>query len=558
MTKARDLSKLLSTSNGKIAGSNLDVSFENISDTGTEGTKVASGTTAQRGSTAGQWRYNTTTGFFEGRGASSFSTLEPIPTITSVDVTTVDTNAGGNVTFVITGTNFSSGGTIVFVGNAGTDINASTTTFNSATQVTAVAPNASFLNAQEPYKIKFTSATGVTGTSGSGLINVNTAPTWTTAAGSLGIIYDSARGNTLTVAATDADSDTIAYSVQSGSLPAGASLNSSNGQITGFSAVGSDTTSSFDIRATAGGKTADRNFNITVKPPVTTVFNYTGGDQSWTVPTGLTSVNVWLWGAGGGSDNQSNRGGAGGFIKGTLAVSAGDHKIVVGQGGQGGNNDSNTTNYVNVYGGGGAGYENASGGGLSGIFTGSGAVFQSGTNPYNSQSGHWTPVPTDHSRTLVVAGGGGGGDPGSQFGGGAGYPTGSAGVDGNGTAGQGGTQSAGGNYGGGLLVGGDGNTRNNISGGGTRWLSGGGAGYYGGGYPAGNDSGGGGGSNGYSNALTNVTTHTSSVTRDVEGTSESNYGNNAGYGGNGNNTPTSGEGYQNQGGGYYGRVVISY
>ena len=32
MTKARDLSKLLSTANGKIAGANLDVSFENISD----------------------------------------------------------------------------------------------------------------------------------------------------------------------------------------------------------------------------------------------------------------------------------------------------------------------------------------------------------------------------------------------------------------------------------------------------------------------------------------------------------------------------------------------
>jgi hypothetical protein len=49
MTKARDLSKLLSTANGKIAGANLDVSFENITDTGTEGTRVATGTTAQRG-----------------------------------------------------------------------------------------------------------------------------------------------------------------------------------------------------------------------------------------------------------------------------------------------------------------------------------------------------------------------------------------------------------------------------------------------------------------------------------------------------------------------------
>ena len=83
MARNRDISKLLSTSNGKIAGTNLDVSFENISDTGTEGTKVASGTTAQRGSTAGQWRYNTTTGFFEGRGASEFSTLEPTATVTS-------------------------------------------------------------------------------------------------------------------------------------------------------------------------------------------------------------------------------------------------------------------------------------------------------------------------------------------------------------------------------------------------------------------------------------------------------------------------------------------
>ena len=38
----------------------------NIVDSGTEGTKVASGTTGQRGSTTGQWRYNTTTNFIEG------------------------------------------------------------------------------------------------------------------------------------------------------------------------------------------------------------------------------------------------------------------------------------------------------------------------------------------------------------------------------------------------------------------------------------------------------------------------------------------------------------
>jgi hypothetical protein len=41
MTKARNIASLLSTANGRIAGANLDVSFENITDTGTEGTKVA-------------------------------------------------------------------------------------------------------------------------------------------------------------------------------------------------------------------------------------------------------------------------------------------------------------------------------------------------------------------------------------------------------------------------------------------------------------------------------------------------------------------------------------
>ena len=106
----------------------------NIVDAGTEGTRVATGTTAQRGSTTGQWRYNTTTGYFEGRNnAGAFSTLEPTPTITSVDDTEVDSGAGGNQTIVVTGTNFSAGGTISFVGSSA-EFNAATTTYNSTTQ----------------------------------------------------------------------------------------------------------------------------------------------------------------------------------------------------------------------------------------------------------------------------------------------------------------------------------------------------------------------------------------------------------------------------------------
>ena len=255
----------------KNKGLGTSVSRVNIVDTGTEGTKVAAGTTAQRGTTTGQWRYNSTTGFFEGRNAGGdFSTLEPAPTVTSVDVTEVDSQAGGNQTIVVTGTNFTSGGTIAFVGTSAT-FNASTTTHNSATQQTAVAPKASFLNAQEPYSVKFTSSSGVTGTSATGLINVDTAPTWTTNSGSLGSVEEGASAN-FTVAATDADSDTIAYTVQSGSLPSGLTIGSANGNITGTApSVSGDTTSSFTLRATAGSKTVDRAFSI-----ITSEFAYNG------------------------------------------------------------------------------------------------------------------------------------------------------------------------------------------------------------------------------------------------------------------------------------------
>jgi hypothetical protein len=269
MTKARDISKLLSTANGKIAGSNLDVSFENISDTGTEGTKVASGTTAQRGSTTGQWRFNSTTGLFEGKNATGFVAIEPTPAVSSVDVSQIQADAGGNQTVVVTGTDFSSGGTITFVGLSA-EFNASTTTFNSSTQVTAVAPKASFLNAQEPYKVKFTSSTGKSGITPNGVINVDSSPVWNTAAGALGNIFDDSSASTVhaTLSATDPDGETVAYSETGATNLSGAglSLNSSNGQITGDpNNVSSDTTVSFTGRATANSQSTDRSFNIVVK-----------------------------------------------------------------------------------------------------------------------------------------------------------------------------------------------------------------------------------------------------------------------------------------------------
>lgn len=250
-------------SNYKLLKENKFFDDTDIVDNGTAGTKVAVGSTAQRGTTTGQWRYNNVTNFYEGRKADgTYVALEPTPTIISVDTTEVASAAGGNVTVRLTGTNFTTGCTVKFIGNDNTEITASTTTFVNQSTVDATIAKSSFVNSKEPYDVKYISATGATATLDN-VINVDNTPTWTTSAGSLGSVAENATAN-FTVAATDSDGDTIAYSLQSGSL-GGLSLNSSTGAITGDPTdVSSNTTLSFTIRATANSKTADRAFTITV------------------------------------------------------------------------------------------------------------------------------------------------------------------------------------------------------------------------------------------------------------------------------------------------------
>jgi hypothetical protein len=88
----------------------------------------------------------------------------------------------------------------------------------------------------------------------------------------------------------------------------------------------------------------------------TQVFSYTGANQTWVVPTGITSVQVKLWGAGG-----AHGGGSGAFVSGLLSVTAGQSlTLIVGQGG--------ATNGGATFGGGGAGFSSGgAGGGRSGI-----------------------------------------------------------------------------------------------------------------------------------------------------------------------------------------------
>jgi hypothetical protein len=207
--------------------------------------------------------------------------------------------------------------------------------------------------------------------------------------------------------------------------------------------------------------------------PTKVSFAYTGADQFWTVPAGVSSVVVKLWGAAGGNENPGspNRGGGGGFTMGTIAVTPGQVlTVIVGQGGVAGQFTGTT------YGGGGAGTGPAE----TGMGGGRTAIRRAGVE-------------------LATAGGGGGAGDYNGGGYGGGVVGGTAG-DGSASNGIGGSASAGGANGGAQFQGGAAN--------GDR-SGGGGGGYWGGGGGRDVDSfdrGGGGGGSGYTGGLTNSAT----------------------------------------------------
>jgi len=184
------------------------------------------------------------------------------PSISSVSPTSY--NGGSGTSFTINGSNFTGDAAIKFIDSSSIEYSAASVTVVSATQITATTPQA-FTVAQGPLSIRVSQATGT-----ANILNAVTcgvAPSWVTAAGSIGgTIYKNGSVN-VSVSATDSDAgSSITYSVYSGSLPSGLSLNSGTGAITGTApSVGSDTTYNFTIRATDnGGNTADRAFSMVV------------------------------------------------------------------------------------------------------------------------------------------------------------------------------------------------------------------------------------------------------------------------------------------------------
>ena len=132
-------------------------------------------------------------------------------------------------------------------------------------------------------------------------------------------------------------------------------------------------------------------------------FNYTGADQTWTVPTGVTNATFYLLGAGGGGvplGTTYGSGAGGGFATGSYAVTPAQVlTIIVGEAGGGVLGvlvSANCYRTVATYG----------GGGRSGSCHGSGYAFANRASSGGGRSAIRLP---GSSTDLVTAGAGGGG-----------------------------------------------------------------------------------------------------------------------------------------------------
>ena len=192
-------------------------------------------------------------------GSTTISTIAR-PTITTSSATIAPST---NASFTLAGTNFQSVPIVELISSTGAVTVASAVTFNSATSLTVTTNLAA-----GSYFVRVENNDGGAVRSSTAILTASIAPNWSTGAGSLGTISNGAT-QSFTILALDDDSTAVtSYSLQSGSLPGGFTLDgdSSIGTISGTETGSSATTTySFTIRATDNeGQTTDRAFTITV------------------------------------------------------------------------------------------------------------------------------------------------------------------------------------------------------------------------------------------------------------------------------------------------------
>ena len=431
-----------------------DFTGKNPQFTGTGGARLPSGTTGERVNSSATLRFNSTTNLMEYYTGTDWKAVDAPPVISgftlddvggsSVTSATLDNEKSadsGLVTIEVLGSLFdTTGAGVTFVATTGNGetINTQSITRNSANKLTVTVTASDFDVANSPYTIRVTNGSGLSANLEACISADQDAPTFTNAADTNYDVFDSSRSSgTIPAASLIQASPLIGtssnYAVTTGSLPTGFTLNTTSGDITwsGVSAVGSDTQTVFTITATSPETTATRQFSITVKAPVTTIYNSPG---TFTQSTSSVNVLMVAGGGGAGDSNGTAGGGAGGLIfRPGLPITPGSpYTITVGAGGNGGNEGQkgqNTTGFgLTAVGGGRAGKEGGSqqgqpggsgGGGVRGGVGGSaqqpGQAGDSGNYGFGNSGGANVSDGCPHYSGGGGGGAGGGGTNGGQF-----------------------------------------------------------------------------------------------------------------------------------------------
>ena len=375
-----------------------DFRDKNTKFTGTIGERISKGTTGERDTStygAGTIRFNTTTNLMEYYSGTDWKAIDAPPVITSFSIDgasnvtsgTIDNEASGNTTIAVNGSLFDTTGANVTLVGGGETLSPSSLTRNNANLLTAVFARSAIDISNSPYTVKVTNGSGLSAELADAISADQTIPSFTNAADTTITQFDSQRGTTIAAASLCGASNTVGdnpFSVVSGSLPTGLTLNTANGSITGTAnAESSDTTYAFTVQAAGDDSNVTRQFKITIKAPLIQSYTSTGS-FNYTIPSGATSANVLLVAGGGGSAWIGGGGGGGGVVeKSGYDLSPHSPGTVPGSVGSGGTNSpgSNHTNQGQWNGRGGDttfGTLTAKGGGSS-----SGWIYQSAGADYN-------------------------------------------------------------------------------------------------------------------------------------------------------------------------------
>ena len=409
MSKARDLAGLfnLNPTSGTTAQRPATADVGDIYYNGTTGKteiytatgwkEMASGipfgnTAGRPTAVTGQPYFNGETARLEMYTATGWQNIvQEVPGVASITGTYSEATNSGTIT--IAGTNFVSGAIASAIGTNGVEVLASSTTYNSLVQISAIFTGLS--NANEPYDIKVTNPSNLFGLIPDALY-INASPVWQTASGSLGTFAEQV---SMSVSATATDSDsTITYALASGStLPSGVTLNSSTGLISGtLPNISTDTTYTFTINATDGLNVIPRTFNI--------------------ISIATVEVEYLVIAGGGSGGSPGGGGGAGGYRYGTGLglLRSSNYLITVGNGANAVTNAQGNKGNNSVF-----GTISATGGGIGGNSSGAGPGGSGGGGSRDGAAaagignqGNYTPVEGYAGGTtspMPYGGGGGGG-----------------------------------------------------------------------------------------------------------------------------------------------------